>query len=54
MSTVRRKRKYVNIGYLLYMKDVKLCTSQDISTGRRVEVIGDSGGSNGNMWGYWM
>ena len=45
--TVKRKRKYVNIGCVHYMWCAELRTSQDISTGRQEEVIGDSGESNG-------
>ena len=49
--TVRRKRKYVNIGYLLYMWDVQLYTSEHIGRGRKMGGIGNSGESNGEYVG---
>ena len=44
--TVGRKRKYVNIAYLLYMWCAELYTSEHIGTGRKMEGIGDGGESN--------
>ena len=46
MFTVKRKKKDVNNGCLLYMWCAELYTSEHIGTGKKMEGIGDGGESN--------